>query len=215
MSYDNGRVEVDCAYVDYRLADSLGISLGRVKVPFGLYNETLDVDSARTPIFLPQFYPLRARDRQLSVDGGNIYGLVGLGDLGSLECAVYGGDKHYDDESSTVQQFGEFGLGDDLELDTDWIAGAMAEWDTPLSGLALRLSLWLNEGFVVTGTRPGGVATRSDTDSVFTVLRCYTKRRASPSPASGPILAPRGPARSPRPAARSRSMTITTTSTSP
>ncbi len=178
VSYDNGRVEVDWAYADYRVADELGISLGRVKVPFGLYNETLDVDSARTPIFLPQFYPLRARDRQLSVDGGKVYGLVGIGDLGSLEYAVYGGDKHYADESSTVQQLGEFGFGEDPDVDTDWIAGGVVEWNTPLTGLALRLSLWCYEDFVISGVRPGGATADSETDSTFSVVSAVYERSA-------------------------------------
>ncbi|MFN3918964.1 MAG: hypothetical protein ACK4JF_01575 [Methylohalobius sp.] len=70
--------------LDYALADytfwsnshgRAGILLGRVKNPFGLYNETRDVAFTRPTIFLPQsVYFDRTRNLGLSSDGGQIYG---------------------------------------------------------------------------------------------------------------------------------------------
>ena len=56
---------------DYRFKDWLGIRAGRVKIPFGLYNDSSDVDSARVPILLPQsLYPTLNRDFLLAQTGG-------------------------------------------------------------------------------------------------------------------------------------------------
>ena len=41
--------QFDWFYLDYRFADWLGIRAGRTKLPFGLYNEINDIDSARVP----------------------------------------------------------------------------------------------------------------------------------------------------------------------
>src|SRR5688572_13264616 len=54
---------VDWFYLDYRWHDRLGLRAGRVKLPFGLYNDTSDIDAARVPILLPQsVYPTQNRN---------------------------------------------------------------------------------------------------------------------------------------------------------
>jgi hypothetical protein len=40
--------------LDYHFFDWLGVRAGRTKLPYGLYNETSDVDAARVPVLLPQ-----------------------------------------------------------------------------------------------------------------------------------------------------------------
>nr|BAL53725.1 hypothetical conserved protein [uncultured Gammaproteobacteria bacterium] len=70
--------------LDYALADCafwsgaqgrVGLLLGRVKNPLGLYNETRDVAFTRPTIFLPQsIYFDRTRNLGLSSDGGQFYG---------------------------------------------------------------------------------------------------------------------------------------------
>ncbi len=73
--------------LDYALADytfwsgsqgRAGVLLGRVKNPFGLYNETRDVAFTRPTIFLPQsIYFDRTRNLGLASDGGQVYGEYG------------------------------------------------------------------------------------------------------------------------------------------
>jgi hypothetical protein len=93
---DLGRVgnysaKFDWFYLDYRFANWLGLRAGRVKIPFGLYNETNDVDAARVPILLPQsIYPISNRDYLLAQTGGELYGYLSSA-LGSLEYRIYGG----------------------------------------------------------------------------------------------------------------------------
>src|SRR5262249_32905537 len=69
----NYSAKFDWYYLDYRWRDWLGIRAGRVKVPFGLYNDINDIDPARVPILLPQsVYPVTNRDFLLAQTGGEL-----------------------------------------------------------------------------------------------------------------------------------------------
>jgi len=80
----SGRLNPNELRLDYALADytflssakgRLGILLGRVKNPLGLYNETRDVAFTRPTIFLPQsIYFDRTRNLGLANDGFQLYG---------------------------------------------------------------------------------------------------------------------------------------------
>src|SRR5262249_34005020 len=75
----NYSAKFDWFYLDYRWRDWLGIRAGRVKVPFGLYNEINDVDAGRVAILLPQsVYPISNRDYLLAQSGGELYGRLDL-----------------------------------------------------------------------------------------------------------------------------------------
>src|SRR5580704_7460413 len=84
--------QFDWFYLDYRVKDWLGFRAGRVKIPFGLYNEINDVDSARVPILLPQsIYPVESDNFLLAQTGGEVYGYSKSRVLGGLEYRAYGG----------------------------------------------------------------------------------------------------------------------------
>ncbi|MDI3325409.1 TonB-dependent receptor [Pontibacterium granulatum] len=75
----DGSPQVDYALFDYRFAESIdgraGIRVGRIKNPFGFYNETRDVAFTRPSILLAQaVYFDNARDLLLSSDGVSLYG---------------------------------------------------------------------------------------------------------------------------------------------
>lgn len=75
----DGDPRMDYALLDYRISDSvdgrMGVRLGRIKNPFGFYNETRDVAFTRPSIMLPQaVYFDIARDLELSSDGVELYG---------------------------------------------------------------------------------------------------------------------------------------------
>jgi len=76
---DEGDVKLDFALIDYRIVDKssfgLGLQAGRVKNPFGFYNETRDVAFTRESIILPQsIYFERTRNVSISSDGLHLYG---------------------------------------------------------------------------------------------------------------------------------------------
>src|SRR5205814_9800689 len=79
-------LRIDWAFLDYRWRPWLGVRAGVIKMPFGLYNEYTDIDSARLPILMPQsVYSFRNRDILLSHRGFSIYGNRGLRRAGVLE----------------------------------------------------------------------------------------------------------------------------------
>ena len=43
----NNEIKIDWAYADYRFHELLGIRLGQIKFPHGLYNEIRDIDMLR------------------------------------------------------------------------------------------------------------------------------------------------------------------------
>jgi hypothetical protein len=79
---DRQGARLDFAQADYSfpLLDSslvLGVRGGRVKIPFGLYNDTRDVVWTRPSVFLPQsiyFDTLALRQGMIAADGGVVYG---------------------------------------------------------------------------------------------------------------------------------------------
>jgi hypothetical protein len=84
---DNDDFRLDFANLDYRLPldehATVGVRLGRVKNPFGLYNETRDVVWTRPGVTLPQSVYLDAlalRQAMISSDGGLVYGRYQYGD---------------------------------------------------------------------------------------------------------------------------------------
>jgi hypothetical protein len=126
----NYDVKADWFYLDYRVADWLGFRAGRIKLPFGLYNEINDVDSARVPILLPQsVYPTENRDYLLAQTGGELYGRLGAGQAGALDYRLYGGTILLE----TVQRPGSPVLF--LDLGVPYVFGGRLLWEAPLDGL--------------------------------------------------------------------------------
>ncbi|MGH8544303.1 MAG: hypothetical protein ACREX3_11885, partial [Gammaproteobacteria bacterium] len=84
---DEEDFRLDYANLDYRLdfdeATTVGVRLGRVKNPFGLYSESRDAIWTRPSVLLPQsiyFDALGLRSPELSSDGGILYGRSHFGD---------------------------------------------------------------------------------------------------------------------------------------
>ncbi len=75
---DPGSLRLDYGLVDFTMIDYgntlVGLSGGRVKIPFGLYNETRDVSFTHPTILLPQgIYFDRSRSLLMSADGASLY----------------------------------------------------------------------------------------------------------------------------------------------
>ncbi len=125
----NYSAKVDWAYLDYQWKSWLGFRAGRVKIPYGLYNEGTDADSSRVAILPPQsMYPLVNRDYLLAQTGLEIYGFAPLGDAGELEYELYGGTIYVPTEGVTA------GVSN-LVWDAPYILGGRLIWETPLDGL--------------------------------------------------------------------------------
>ena len=128
----NYTAQLDWFNLDYRFRDWLGIRLGRTKLPFGLFNETSDIDAARVPVLLPQsLYPIDHRDFLLAQTGAELYGNVPLGDAGALEYRAYAGTLFIrpDLNPSPFLSVTRFHV--------PYVYGGRLMWNTPLEGLQL------------------------------------------------------------------------------
>jgi hypothetical protein len=160
----NGTVVVDWAYGDYRYRDWLGVRGGKIKLPFGFYNEGRDVDMLRTTVFLPQsIYNEKMRDFILAYNGVGVYGNTEAGGWGEIDYHVYGGtltvpdatrgfwhelytEGGIDFEQEVAELVGgaagypataEFRAIDDETVSFPWVYGGALTWATPLEGLRL------------------------------------------------------------------------------
>jgi hypothetical protein len=125
--------QLDWYYLDYRVIDELGLRVGRLKLPLGLYNETSDIDSARVPVLLPQsVYSIRNRDYLLAQTGGELYGFVSLGAGGALDYRLYGGSIFID-----VPSYSAAGA---TSVEIPYLFGSRLMWHAPLQGLRLGAS---------------------------------------------------------------------------
>jgi len=130
------RATLDWYSLDYRWRDWLGIRAGRVKVPFGLYNDSSDIDAARTAILLPQsIYPAANRDFLLAQTGGELYGFKDLGGAGGLDYRMYGGTIFLDVKQQPGSPFSV------VDLNVPFVAGGRMLWIPPVEGLRLGGSL--------------------------------------------------------------------------
>jgi hypothetical protein len=126
---------LDWAVIDYRYHPWLGLRAGLIKVPLGLYNEYIDIDSARTAILLPQsVYPLRNRDALISHTGFGLYGEIPIDVLGALEYQAWFG-------TLTIPRSALELVGAELEsVDTRYVTGGQLFWRPPLEGLRVGAS---------------------------------------------------------------------------
>lgn len=148
FSYDVGDAGKYDAVLDYALAeytfnDYIGIRAGRIRRPQGIYNDIQDVDLGRTSILLPQgVYDARYRDFYESLDGGELFGTLPLGQAGSLAYELYAGLIRPTPDGGLALQI-QNGLppGGHLdEIDSAKIFGGQLWWSTPIDGLRLGAS---------------------------------------------------------------------------
>lgn len=121
--------QLDWYYLDYRFSDWLGLRAGKTKLPWGLYNESNDVDAGRVPILLPQsLYPVSNRESLFAQTGGELYGDIRLGAAGALEYRAYGGTIFVNASDASAQLKG---------FDVPYEVGGRLMWLPPVDGLQL------------------------------------------------------------------------------
>jgi hypothetical protein len=130
------KATIDWAFLDYRWRDWLGVRAGRIKVPFGLYNDVADIDAAHPGVFLPQsVYPAQNRDFLLAQTGVEVYGYHDLGDAGALDYRAYAGTIFLDVEPNPASPFTV------LRLAIPYVVGSRVLWETPVDGLRVGASV--------------------------------------------------------------------------
>ena len=169
--YDNGRAQLDWLYAEWRPQDAFALEVGRVKLPYGLYNEIRDVDAARATVFLPlSVYPSRTRDLLNATDGGKVSGFVHLGPAGALEYAAFVGHTNLSNAGGFATFLADNGLGQPDELETGVTWGGMLHWDTPLAGLATRVTTFTVTDLDTISTTGSGATIVSDSDPYTLIM---------------------------------------------
>jgi hypothetical protein len=102
--WHNGTPVIDFGLIDYSYNFnndySLGVRAGRVRQPYGLYNDTRDVAFTRPSILLPQsIYFEGTRDFTISADGIMLYG-ESRKPWGNLTLELLGGYARTDDKDT-------------------------------------------------------------------------------------------------------------------
>ncbi|HEY4117461.1 MAG TPA: hypothetical protein VGM56_06375 [Byssovorax sp.] len=128
--------KIDWFYLDYHWRDWLGFRAGRVKIPYGLYNEINDVDQARVPVLLPQsVYPIQNTNYLLAQTGAELYGHAKLGGAGALEYRAYGGTILVDTVIPPNTPY------EVVSFDVPYVIGGRLLWEPPVEGLRFAGSI--------------------------------------------------------------------------
>ena len=157
---------IDWAMADYRFSDLLGVRVGKVKLPIGLYNQLRDSDFLRPMAFLPQsIYNENKRNLLVGAWGGNIYGNFSLGRVGDFDYQAYYGTVDFRNDSgqavamkrliqSTANKKG-LGAVTGFDSENDYVMGGALIYYPPVDGLRLGVSYFTGEtefNFNVGGT---------------------------------------------------------------
>jgi hypothetical protein len=128
---DNGNDEitVDWAFGDYRYRNWLGFQIGKIRRALGLYNQSRDVDAARTGVFLPlSVYNENLRIPQEAIKGIGLYGTLLAGFEYQLQYGSLGSDWE--------RQLRESPNVENTQANDDSYVAYLV-WNTPLDGLKL------------------------------------------------------------------------------
>ncbi len=134
---------VDWALGDYQVTPYFGIRAGKVKTPFGLFNDTQDIDPVLLWSLLPQSaYANDNRAIFLAHYGGEVYGSVSPKALGGkISYRFFGGPQAVPSTGGQIEQLSEStGLIFDGDIPAK-VGGADIRWQTPFKPLLIGSSL--------------------------------------------------------------------------
>ena len=140
----NDTLTLDWAYGDYHWRDWLGLRAGKIRLPLGLYNESRDLDLARTEILLPQMmvYNEAFRDVLTGFIGAELYGNLAAKSAGSVDYTIYAGGMQVPDNNSISAQLDDNSSLTVSHLSVKELWGGQATWNTPLTGLRIGGSFY-------------------------------------------------------------------------
>ena len=146
---------VDWALGDYSVNQWLGVRAGKVKIKWGLFNDTQDYDPGYMWSLLPEgTYGVDIRATDLSQYGVELYGAVPLAThLGTLDYSVYYGDYFIAPKDGIMESLAESGLAFTNQPGGK-TPGFDLRWATPFKGLKVGGSLMMYDaaGNLTNGT---------------------------------------------------------------
>lgn len=137
-------VTVDWALGDYSMTPWLGVRAGKVKIKWGLFNDTQDADPGYLWALLPEsVYGVDIRATNLSQYGAELYGGIALGKgLGKVDYSAYFGDYFNAANDGYAANFAQQGINF-LKPAAGKTPGFDLRWTTPLKGLMVGGSLMM------------------------------------------------------------------------
>lgn len=148
---------LDYALVEYTVNDEVGIRAGRIRRPGGIYNDIQDIDLARTFVLLPQgMYDARWRDWSANLDGGELFGSIPLGKVGSLTYAAYAGMVKMPDNGGISRYLNySWPAGNSLRgIDPTPFFGTQLWYNPPVDGLRFGAAFSYADNFSYTMNIP-------------------------------------------------------------
>jgi len=139
--YGDDKIKLDWATLDYQPTQYFGVRVGRVKMPRGLYNEALDLDSVRPYVLLPQsVYDARLRDFNAAFNGAMIFGNIEAHKVGSFDYRLFYGHMPLTTDSGASDYFNNDSNVPVKRIHIDAIRGGALYWNTPVNGLRFAYS---------------------------------------------------------------------------
>lgn len=151
--YGNLQPGIDWAYGRYELPKKISwldasVSVGRLKMGYGLYGDQVDLDMTRSAVFLPQVvYSPVYRDLFLAADGVQGQVSISAGSLGSFDISALTGHNNVTDKQvglaelfvEPFQAGGSVTQVDKAEVKRAHMFNVV--WNTPVDGLRFKSSL--------------------------------------------------------------------------
>lgn len=150
----NDDIVLDWAFADYRWRDWLGFRAGKIKIDYGLYNETREMDMLRTSVMLPQsVYSELWRDSFSGIKGAALYGYVPLSVMGRFSYDFQIGAMNFEEDEGFSLSFAPR-LHESMyigNMDADYAWFADFQWHTPLPGLKTKFTYYEIENLKAEG----------------------------------------------------------------
>lgn len=147
---NSGIPRLDYGFLDYRIysheVNQFGIRVGRLKNPFGFYNDTRDVPFTRPSIMLPQsIYFDRVRNISLSGDSVQLYGETAVSSLGTVSTQFGVFLPIVSDKDTELALIGALQPGH-LQRDVSYIGRGIFETNDKRLRLGIS-GIWLNTSY--------------------------------------------------------------------
>lgn len=178
-------VYLDWLSVSYAWTDALGVRGGLLKIPYGLYGETRDIDSLRTQVLLPQgVYAETFRGSINSLVGIAVFGTLDTQRWGYIDYSVQIGQSNINESSGELNRLASDVVVDIDDVDEDDAGAIKVLWNTPVAGLLVSSTLTKSE-FTLMGPAlsligiPGTFESALDDQYSFTNSVQYAVGRAT------------------------------------
>ncbi|MCP4105730.1 MAG: hypothetical protein GY749_09355 [Desulfobacteraceae bacterium] len=150
----NDDVILDWAFADYRWQNWMGIRVGKIKIDYGLYNETREIDMLRTSVMLPQsVYPEVWRRSFSAIKGIAFYGYLPLGAMGRLAYDGQLGVMEFREDEGFAKSIAPR-MEEDFHItsiDSDYAWFGSIRWNTMLPGFITKMTYYDIKGMEGTG----------------------------------------------------------------